>query len=95
MSHSTISYESIAKSMGSSVAYTLPYTGSLDPDDEPLGSLYIVDYYLGSEFLKDDPSEDGSIDASSGTDESLPAQAALAIAPESPSTLSPPIAPYR
>ncbi|GJU10981.1 hypothetical protein Tco_1133377 [Tanacetum coccineum] len=81
MSHSTILYESIAE--------------TLDPDDEPLGSLYIADFYLGFEVLEDDPSEDVSIDASSGTDESLPAQAAPAIAPESPPTLSPPIAPYR
>ncbi|GJY53219.1 hypothetical protein Tco_0444883 [Tanacetum coccineum] len=45
---------------------------------------------------QDDPYQKTSpIDASSGTDESLPAQAAPAIAPESPPTLSPPIAPYR
>ncbi|GKA93330.1 hypothetical protein Tco_0815316 [Tanacetum coccineum] len=67
----------------------------LDPDDEPLGSPDTTDYFGGSEFFEDDPSEDCSIDAPSGTDESLLAQAAPAIAFESPPVLSPPIAPYR
>ncbi|GJX99734.1 hypothetical protein Tco_0356753 [Tanacetum coccineum] len=34
-----------------------------DPDDEPLGSPDTADYYGGSEFSKDDPSEDDSVDA--------------------------------
>ncbi|GJZ31320.1 hypothetical protein Tco_0576367 [Tanacetum coccineum] len=107
MSHSTISYESIAESMGSSVPSAMvPYpapaadlesepfedpaspvasdfnsvvpsfnfdllsdrvspTVSAASDDEPLGSPDTTDYYGGSEFSKDDPSEDGSIGASS------------------------------
>nr|GFB51807.1 hypothetical protein [Tanacetum cinerariifolium]GFB54499.1 hypothetical protein [Tanacetum cinerariifolium] len=67
----------------------------IDPDDELLGSPDTADYYGGSEFSKDELSEDGSIDASSRTDESLPAQAAPAIAPESPPALYPPITLYR
>nr|GEZ24731.1 hypothetical protein [Tanacetum cinerariifolium] len=38
-----------------------------DPDDRPLGSSGTADYYRGSEFFEDDPSEAGSIDATSGT----------------------------
>ncbi|GJV23725.1 hypothetical protein Tco_1376420 [Tanacetum coccineum] len=139
MSHSTISYESLSESMGSSVASAMvpdhapdvdsesepieapaspmvsnsnfvepslnskPFSGcdtlvgsaSSDPDDEPLGSPDTTDYFGGSEFSEDDPSEDYSIDAPSGTDESLLAQAAPVIALESPPVLSPPIAPYR
>nr|GEY07512.1 reverse transcriptase domain-containing protein [Tanacetum cinerariifolium] len=41
-----------------------------------------------SEFSKDVPSEDGPIDALSGTDESLLAQAVPAIAPERPCSSS-------
>ncbi|GJV23726.1 putative reverse transcriptase domain-containing protein [Tanacetum coccineum] len=66
-----------------------------DPDDEPLGSPDTVDYFEGYEFSEDDPSEDSSIDAPSGTDESLTAQATPAIAPELLLVLSSPIAPYR
>nr|GEU45668.1 putative reverse transcriptase domain-containing protein [Tanacetum cinerariifolium] len=70
-------------------------SAATDPDDEPLGSLDTTGYYGGSEFSKDDPSEDNSVDDLSGIDESLPAQAALAVAHESSPVLSPPIAPYR
>nr|GEU40542.1 hypothetical protein [Tanacetum cinerariifolium] len=38
-------------------------------DDEPLGSSDTAEYYEGSEFFKDDPSEDGSTNAASDTDE--------------------------
>ncbi|GKB52376.1 hypothetical protein Tco_1339144 [Tanacetum coccineum] len=136
MSHSTISYESLAESlaesMGSSVAsaivpnhaqvasdsepfeapaspvsfdsdsvepsfnskpfsdYASPsISAATDPDNEPLGSPDIADYYGGSEFSEDDPSEDGSIDASSGTDESPPAQDTPDIAIESPPMVRP------
>nr|GFC32123.1 hypothetical protein [Tanacetum cinerariifolium] len=53
-----------------------------DPDDEPLDSSDTADYYGGSEFSEDDPSEDDPIHASSSIDESLPAQAAPTIVPE-------------
>ncbi|GKE06060.1 hypothetical protein Tco_1398078 [Tanacetum coccineum] len=66
-----------------------------NPDDEPLGSSDTSDYYEGSKFSKEDPSRDDSIDAFVGTDESLPAQAVPISAPQSPSTLSAPIAHYR
>ncbi|GJU54036.1 hypothetical protein Tco_1227750 [Tanacetum coccineum] len=66
-----------------------------DPNDEPLGSPDPTDYYGWSEFSKDDPSEDDYVDASSGTNESLPAHATPAISLASPPTLSPPIAPCR
>ncbi|GKA88844.1 putative reverse transcriptase domain-containing protein [Tanacetum coccineum] len=59
----------------------------LNPDDEPLGLPDTGDYYGGFDFSEDEPSEASSIDASSGTDESLPAQVAPAIAPESPPAL--------
>ncbi|GKA23988.1 hypothetical protein Tco_0710021, partial [Tanacetum coccineum] len=66
-----------------------------DPDNEPLGSLGTTGHFGGSGFSKDDPSKHGSIDAMSGTDESLPSQSEHAVSPESPLVLSPPIAPYR
>ncbi|GJT58556.1 hypothetical protein Tco_1002089 [Tanacetum coccineum] len=110
MSRSTISYESLAESMGSFVASAIvpdhasnvdsesepmeapaspvvsdsdSFEPSLnsesfsrsdtpvgsaasDPDDEPLGSPDTAEYFGGFEFSKDDPSEDGSIDALSG-----------------------------
>nr|GFD08976.1 hypothetical protein [Tanacetum cinerariifolium] len=70
-------------------------SAALNPDDEPLGSPDTTDYFGGSEFSEDDPLEHVSINALSGTDESLPTQAAHAIAPESPPILSPHIALYR
>ncbi|GKE12955.1 hypothetical protein Tco_1416506 [Tanacetum coccineum] len=50
-----------------------------DPDDGPLGSPDTADYYGGSEFFEDEPSEAGSIDATFGTNESLTAQVAPAM----------------
>ncbi|GJU28374.1 putative reverse transcriptase domain-containing protein [Tanacetum coccineum] len=45
--------------------------------------------------LEEDPSRDDSFDASAGTDESPPAQVVPVSAPQSPPSLSAPIAPYR
>ncbi|GJT83521.1 hypothetical protein Tco_1057863 [Tanacetum coccineum] len=73
MSRCTISYESLAKSMGSFVASAIiPYSAplfsdrvspaisiALDSDDEPLGSPDIACYYGGFGFSEDDPLEDG------------------------------------
>ncbi|GKB77303.1 hypothetical protein Tco_0944198 [Tanacetum coccineum] len=70
-------------------------SATTDLDNEPLGLPDTADYYGGSEFSEDDPSEDGSIDAPFGTDESPLAQDIPAITAESPPVLSPPIAPYR
>ncbi|GKA88376.1 putative reverse transcriptase domain-containing protein [Tanacetum coccineum] len=67
MSRSTISYESLAESLADK-----PFLDHASPavsDDEPIGSPDTADYYGGSEFSEDDPSEDGSIDVASSTDE--------------------------
>ncbi|GJX76795.1 hypothetical protein Tco_0323606 [Tanacetum coccineum] len=98
MSHSTISSESPFEALASLVvsdsdsvepSFNLePFSDRVspatDPDDELLGLSDTADYYGGSEFSKDDPSKDGPIDASSSTNESLPAQAAPAFAPKWP-----------
>ncbi|GJW74655.1 hypothetical protein Tco_0134025 [Tanacetum coccineum] len=64
-------------------------SGISNPDDMPLGLPDTGDYYGGSDFSEDEPSKASSIDASSGTNESLSAHAAPAIAPESPPALRP------
>ncbi|GJV49327.1 hypothetical protein Tco_1439539 [Tanacetum coccineum] len=65
-------YDSVEPSLDSDpfVDHASPAISAVsDPDDEPLGSPNTADYYRGSEFSEDDPSEDVSTDAALDTDE--------------------------